>query len=79
MEEHIKKPEIGREIEKKKGIFIKWVKSHKKELIFAGISIASLIGIILGIKNKDSIKALWEALQKSMAQVPADKLYFLCC
>lgn len=73
MEEHIKKPEIGREIEKKKGIFIKWVKSHKKELIFAGISIASLIGIILGIKNKDSIKALWEALQKSMAQVPADK------
>lgn len=73
MEEHIKKPEIGREIEKEKGIFIKWVKSHKKELIFAGISIASLIGIILGIKNKDSIKALWEALQKSMAQVPADK------
>ena len=55
MEEYIKKPEIGSELEKKKGTFITWVKSHKKELIFAGISIASIIGIILGIKNKDSI------------------------
>ena len=73
MEEYIKKPEIGSELEKKKGTYITWVKSHKKELIFAGISITSIIGIILGIKNKDSIEALWKALQKSVAQVPADK------
>lgn len=73
MEEHIKKSEIGSETEKEKGIFIKWVKAHKKELIFAGISIASLIGIIFGIKNKDSIQELWAALQKSVAKVPADK------
>jgi len=73
VEEHIKKPEIGSELEKRKGTFITWVKSHKKELIFAGISIASLIGIILGIKNRDSIEALWKALQKSVAQAPADK------
>ena len=73
MEEHIKKSEICSETEKEKGTFIKWVKAHKKELIFAGISIASLIGIILGIKNKDSIEELWAALQKSVAKIPADK------
>lgn len=73
MEEHIKKSEIGSETENEKGTFIKWVKAHKKELIFAGISITLLIGIILGIKNKDSIKELWAALQKSVAKLPADK------
>lgn len=73
MEEHIKKTEISSETENEKGTFIKWVKAHKKELIFAGISAASLIGIILGIKNKDSIKELWAALQKSVAKLPADK------
>ena len=73
MEKHIKKSEIGNETEKEKDTFIKWVKAHKKELIFAGISIASLIGIIFGIKNKDSIEALWATLQKSVAKVPVDK------
>ncbi len=73
MEEYIEKPEISYEIKKEKGTFIKWVKAHKKELFLAGISIASLIGIILGIKNKDSIKELWAALQKSVAKLPADK------
>ena len=73
MEEYIEKPEISYEIKKEKGAFIKWIKAHKKELILAGISIASLIGIILGIKNKESIKELWAALQKSVAKLPADK------
>lgn len=73
MEEHIKKSEIGSETENEKDTFVKWVKAHKKELIFAGISIAALIGIILGIKNKDSIKELWAALQKSVAKLSADK------
>lgn len=73
MEEYIEKSEISYKIEKEKGTFIKWVKSHKKELFLAGISIASLIGIIIGIKNKDSIKELWAALQKTVAKIPADK------
>lgn len=55
--------------EEKKG-FIKWVKAHKKELIIAGISIASIIGIIIAIKNKDSIVALWESLRKSIDRTP---------
>lgn len=37
----------------------------------AGISVAALIGVIVGIKNKDFIKALWESLQKNVAQSSA--------
>ena len=33
--------------------FVSWVKAHKTELIIAGVSITAIIGIILGIKNKD--------------------------
>ncbi|HHX60379.1 MAG TPA: hypothetical protein GX707_06540 [Epulopiscium sp.] len=74
MEEHIEKSEISYRIEKEKGAFIKWVKAHKKELFLAGISIASLIGIIVGIKNKDSINKLWTVLQKTVSRMPADKV-----
>lgn len=45
--------------------FISWVKHHKTELIIAGISVTTLIGIILGIKNKESIKKLWDTLEKA--------------
>lgn len=54
--------------------FIQWVKDHKKELIIAGVSIAVLIGIIAGIKNRDSLKALWNSLKKDMKKVQADGL-----
>lgn len=50
---------------------ISWIKEHKKELIFAGISIGTLILIILGIKNKAEIKALWDALRKVVKQPTA--------
>ena len=51
MEEQINKAEIVSEIKKNKGTLIKWIKAHKKELFIAGISIASLIGIILWIEE----------------------------
>ncbi len=44
--------------------FLKWAKSYKKELIFAGVSIATIIGIIFGIKNKDELTKLWSFLEK---------------
>ena len=34
-----------------------WIKTHKKQLILAGLSIVSLIGLVVGIKKKDE---LWE-------------------
>ncbi len=59
--------------EQKKG-FIDWIKAHKKELIIAGISIATLTGIILCIKNRASIEALWKsligAIEESSAVMP---------
>ena len=47
---------------------IRWIMEHKKELIIAGFSIGALIGIVLGIKNRDEILALWNSLWKIVKQ-----------
>lgn len=57
--------QINEDMSEKKG-FIAWVKEHKTELLFAGISISSLLLTILGIKNKDAIISLWESLKKEI-------------
>ena len=44
--------------------FIAWVKSHKKQLILSGVGITTIIGIILGIKNKDALEALWGSFEE---------------
>lgn len=49
-------------MKERKGL-IRWIKEHKKELVIAGISIGTLILIILGIKNRATIKALWDSLR----------------
>ena len=53
-----------------KQTFIKWVKAHKKELIVAGIGVTALVALIVAVKKKDSILALWESLKKDVAEVP---------
>lgn len=50
-------------MEERRGL-IRWIKEHKKVLIAAGISIGTLILIILGIKNKDSLKSVWDSLKR---------------
>ena len=50
-------------MEERKGL-IRWIKEHKKELIIAGISVATMILIVLGIKNRETLKALWDSLRK---------------
>lgn len=40
-----------------------WIKAHKKQLVFIGISIPTLIAIVLGLKNKDAIKELFDNLK----------------
>lgn len=56
--------------EEKKG-FIAWMKKHRKELIVTGISsITAMILVILGIKNKEAIKELWDSLEESIAKAP---------
>lgn len=47
-----------------------WVKDHKKQLIAAGISITVLVGIILGMKNKDTLSELWKSLHRAVEENP---------
>ena len=49
---------------KRRGL-IQWIKEHKKKLIIAGIGIGSAILIILGIRNRAKIKAVWDSLKRS--------------
>ena len=51
---------------------IRWIKGHKKQLIIAGISIGTLILIILGIKNRAAIKAVLDTL-KGVVKHPTAK------
>lgn len=46
--------------------FIAWIKAHKKQLILVGISITTVIAIVVGIKNKSEIIKLWKALQEKI-------------
>lgn len=57
--------------EQKKG-FLAWVKKHRKELIIAGISATALIGIIICLKNRDSIEALWKSLIGAIEKSPTE-------
>lgn len=52
--------------------FVAWVKAHRKQLILAGISITALIGIVLGLKNKDAIKDLWATLEDNLKRLPSN-------
>ena len=51
--------------ESKKGLLV-WVKAHKTQLILVGISIPTIIAVVLGRKNKDAIKALWDQLNEEI-------------
>lgn len=42
--------------------FLAWVKAHISQLILIGISIPTIIAVVLGLKNKDAVKALWNQL-----------------
>lgn len=46
--------------------FIKWMKDHKRQFILAGISIPATIAVVLGLKNKETIKTLWEKLNEKI-------------
>ncbi len=50
--------------------FVDWIKAHKKQLLIAGISVTAMIGIIIGLKNKEAIRELWEALENSLSKTP---------
>lgn len=51
--------------------FTCWIKEHRKELTIAGISIGTLILIVLGIKNREVVKVVWDSLKKAVKQPTA--------
>ena len=51
---------------KEKNKLILWIKEHKKQLVFAGISITTLAAVVLGIKNKEKLMELWDTLKESI-------------
>lgn len=59
-------------MEEKKSFLI-WVKEHKKQLIIAGVSVATIVGIIIAIKNRESIIRLWTSLKKTIEKTPEIK------
>ena len=58
---------------KEQNKLVKWIKEHKKELILAGVSIGTLILVVLGIKNRDQIQKLSKQL-KDLIQPAAIKV-----
>jgi hypothetical protein len=51
------------EVTKDKNGIVTWIKAHKKQLVLIGISISTLIAIVLALKNKDAIKKLFDNLK----------------
>lgn len=56
-------------MEENKKAFMAWVKANKKKLFIAGISIAAIIGIIIGIKHHEELLELWSQLEKRIKKV----------
>lgn len=54
-------------MEEEKKSFLKWIKTHKRELIIAGISVTTLIAIVLGANNIEILKALLKSLQERIS------------
>ena len=52
-----------------------WVKAHKRVLTIGGVSIISLIGIAIGLKNKDALAELLSSFSSPIEQaVPIETL-----
>lgn len=47
---------------------IRWIKQHKRELTLLGIGTGAVILIILGIRNKEALKAYWRTLVKTITK-----------
>lgn len=55
-------------MEDKKQDVIKWIKTHKTQLLLVGTSIPTLIALVLGLKNKAAIIKLRENLREEIKQ-----------
>lgn len=63
---------VGQNTEKLQETKNDWVKIHKKQLILAGVGITTIIGMILGIKNKDVLEAFYASLKDDVIRDPVE-------
>ena len=64
-----KRMEVRKETKNEQKTLKGWMLEHKKEIVITGIGIAALVGIGLGIKNKEAIKAFCNTLNKNNLKV----------
>lgn len=57
---------IEEDIRDSENKLVEWIKEHKVQLMFAGISITTLITMVLGLKNKEAITKLWNLLKQDI-------------
>ena len=62
-------------MEEKKNEIISWIKAYKKQLLLAGVSITAVIGVIIGLKNKEAIVNLWDFLTILSEERPAARCF----
>lgn len=68
MNENKKKKQVTVEDVIDKNVVIAWVKTHKKKLIIIGVSIPTILAIVLGAKNKETFIKMLEDLQEKIKE-----------
>lgn len=54
-------------MEERKG-FARWIEKNKEKLIIAGIGTGSLLLVVLGIRNRETIQMVWNSLKEAVKQ-----------
>lgn len=57
--------------------FIDWVRAHKNQLCIAGISATTIIGIIIGLKNRETVQELCESVENSLRKTMEKRSDFI--
>lgn len=63
MKKEIQNEQELEEVIEYKNRIVNWIKAHRKQLVYIGISIPLIVAIFLGLKNKDAIKELFSKLK----------------
>ncbi|MCR5417871.1 MAG: hypothetical protein K6E84_03055 [Lachnospiraceae bacterium] len=57
-------------MEREKKTFVDWIKKHKRELLVAGVSIAAIIAMVIGIKERKALEEAWSSLRSMVEKTP---------
>ena len=67
VEDDTKAEQVPNEADGRDGL-ITWIKTHKNQLILVGISIPTIVAVVLGLKNKDAIEEVWDNLKEAIKE-----------